>query len=60
MLSRRALLISTLGAAAIRPATLSAQTTPPPGSGESTSPATILQLQRRTIEVNGKDRKSVV
>jgi hypothetical protein len=54
MLSRRALLVSTLAAAAVRPATLSAQTAPPPGSGESSSPATILQLQSRTIEVNGK------
>ena len=54
MLSRRALLVSTPAAAAVRPATLGAQTSLPPGSGESTSPATILQLQRRTIEVNGK------
>ena len=54
MLSRRALLVSTLAAAAVRPATAGAQTAPPPGSAESTSPATILQLQRRTIDVNGK------
>jgi FtsP/CotA-like multicopper oxidase with cupredoxin domain len=31
-----------------------AQTTPAPGSGERGAPTTILQLQRRTIEVNGK------
>jgi len=54
MLSRRALLVSTVAAAAVRPATVDGQTAPAPGSGESTSPATILQLQRRTIEVNGK------
>ena len=54
MLSRRALLVSTVAAAAVRPATVGAQTGPSPGSGESTNPATILRLQRRTIEVNGK------
>jgi FtsP/CotA-like multicopper oxidase with cupredoxin domain len=54
MFSRRTFLVSTITAAAVRPTTAGAQTAPPPGSGESTSPATILQLQRRTIEVNGK------
>ena len=54
MMSRRGLLVSTLAAAAVRPATSGAQTAPPPGSSKSTSPATILQLQRRTNEVNGK------
>jgi len=54
MLSRRALLVSTVAAAAVPPTTVDGQTAPAPGSGESTSPATILQLQRRTIEVNGK------
>jgi FtsP/CotA-like multicopper oxidase with cupredoxin domain len=54
MLSRRALLVFTLAVAAVRPETVGAQTASSPGSGESTSPATILQLQRRTIEVNGK------
>jgi FtsP/CotA-like multicopper oxidase with cupredoxin domain len=54
MFSRRTFLVSTIAAAAVRPTTAGAQTAPPPGSGESTSPATILQLQRRTIEVNGK------
>lgn len=46
MLSRRSLLISTAAAAAICPATASAQTTQ--------DPVTILRLQRRTLEVNGK------
>jgi len=54
MLSRRALLVSAAAAAAVRPATLSAQTAPAPDSAESARSATILQLQRRTIEVNGK------
>ena len=54
MLSRRVLLVSTVAAAAVPPTTVDGQTAPAPGSGESTSPATILQLQRRTIEVNGK------
>jgi len=54
MMSRRALLSSAAAAAAVRPAMPNAQTAPAPGSGESISSATILQLQRRTIEVNGK------
>jgi len=54
MLSRRALLVSAAAAAAVRPATLSAQTAPAPDSVESARSATIIQLQRRTIEVNGK------
>jgi FtsP/CotA-like multicopper oxidase with cupredoxin domain len=54
MPSRRALLISAAAAAAVRPATPSAQTAPALGSRESTNSTTILQLQRRTIEVNGK------
>jgi FtsP/CotA-like multicopper oxidase with cupredoxin domain len=53
MLSRRALLVSAAAAAA-RPPTARAQTAAVPGSGESATPVTILQLQRRTIEVNGK------
>lgn len=54
MLSRRALLVSAAAAAAVRPAMSSAQTAPPAGSRESARSATVLQLQRRTIEVNGK------
>jgi FtsP/CotA-like multicopper oxidase with cupredoxin domain len=54
MLSRRALLVSAAAAAAVRPAMASAQTAPPSGSRGSTSSTTVLQLQRRTIEVNGK------
>ena len=55
MLSRRALLVSAAAAAAVRPAMLSAQTAPAPGSVETARSATVvLQLQRRTIEVNGK------
>jgi FtsP/CotA-like multicopper oxidase with cupredoxin domain len=54
MLSRRALLVSAAAAAVVRPATPRAQTAPAAGSGASTSSTTILQLQRRTIQVNGK------
>jgi FtsP/CotA-like multicopper oxidase with cupredoxin domain len=54
MLSRRALLVSAAAAAVVRPPTARAQTAAVPGSSESATPATILQLQRRTIEVNGK------
>jgi FtsP/CotA-like multicopper oxidase with cupredoxin domain len=54
MLSRRALLVSAAAAAAVRPATLSAQIAPAPDSVESARSATVLQLQRRTIQVNGK------
>jgi FtsP/CotA-like multicopper oxidase with cupredoxin domain len=53
MLSRRALLVS-LAAAAVRPPASSAQTAAAPDSGETTTPRTVLRLQRRTIEVNGK------
>jgi FtsP/CotA-like multicopper oxidase with cupredoxin domain len=53
MLSRRAILVSSLAAAAVRPPTARAQPAPAPGQGETAAPK-ILQLQRRTIEVNGK------
>lgn len=46
MLSRRSLLVSTAAAAAACPATASAQT--------AQDPVTVLRLQRRTLEVNGK------
>src|SRR5262245_1812125 len=45
MLSRRALLASALAAAAVHPSRARAQTA---------TPTTVLRLQRRTIEVNGK------
>ena len=54
MLSRRALLVSVLAAASVRPPTARAQTADAPIPGGSTASTTILQLQRRTIEVNGK------
>jgi FtsP/CotA-like multicopper oxidase with cupredoxin domain len=53
MPTRRALLASAL-AAAIHPPSVSAQTSPAPGPGATAAPTTILRLQRRTIEVNGK------
>jgi hypothetical protein len=49
MLSRRAVLVSALGAAA-RPAL--GQTAARPG--ETAAPMTVLRAQSRTIEVNGK------
>jgi FtsP/CotA-like multicopper oxidase with cupredoxin domain len=53
MPTRRALLASAL-AAAIRPPSAGAQTSSAPGPGATAAPTTILELQRRTIEVNGK------
>jgi FtsP/CotA-like multicopper oxidase with cupredoxin domain len=53
MPTRRALLASAL-AAAIRPPSVGAQTSAAPGPGATAAPTTILQLQRRTIEVNGQ------
>jgi FtsP/CotA-like multicopper oxidase with cupredoxin domain len=53
MPTRRALLASAL-VAAIRPPSVGAQTSPAPDPGATIAPTTILQLQRRTIEVNGK------
>jgi Multicopper oxidase len=53
MPTRRALLASAL-AAAIRPPSVGAQTSSAPGPGATAAPTTILELQRRTIEVNGK------
>ena len=54
MPTRRTVLASLLTAAAFRPELAGAQIGPTPASGETPAPATILQLQRRTIEVNGK------
>jgi FtsP/CotA-like multicopper oxidase with cupredoxin domain len=53
MPTRRALLASAL-AAAIRPPPVDAQPSPASGPGVAAAPTTILQLQRRTIDVNGK------
>jgi FtsP/CotA-like multicopper oxidase with cupredoxin domain len=50
MPSRRAVLISTLAAAAVRPGAASAQA---PAEKAAAAP-TVLRLQRRTLEVNGK------
>ncbi len=53
MLSRRAFLVSALATSSAFPAVARTQTTPPAGSGSGTQP-TVLRLQRRSIEVNGK------
>jgi FtsP/CotA-like multicopper oxidase with cupredoxin domain len=53
MLSRRAFLVSALATSTAFPAVARAQTMPPAGSGSGTQP-TVLRLQRRSIEVNGK------
>jgi FtsP/CotA-like multicopper oxidase with cupredoxin domain len=53
MPTRRALLASAL-AAAIRPPAVGAQTSSAPGPSATAAPTTVLELQRRTIEVNGK------
>ena len=54
MISRRALLVSALAAVSVRPPTARAQAVPASGSDATTAEATILRLQPRTIEVNGK------
>jgi hypothetical protein len=54
MASRRASLVSAAAAATVCPPMSGAQTGPAAGSGKLGAPTTILQLQRRTIEVNGK------
>jgi FtsP/CotA-like multicopper oxidase with cupredoxin domain len=54
MLSRRAFLVSALATSTAFPALARAQTTPPAGSSGSSAPPTVLRLQRRGIEVNGK------
>jgi len=58
MPTRRALLASAL-AAAIRPPAVGAQTSSAPGPSATAAPTTVLELQRRTIEVNGKTRLGV-
>src|SRR6201987_3175210 len=54
MLSRRALMVSAFAAVAVRPSMARAQGASAPMPDQSATPATLLQLQRRTIEVNGK------
>jgi len=58
MPTRRALLASAL-AAAIRPPAVGAQTSSAPGPSATAAPTTVLELQRRTIEVNGQTRLGV-
>jgi FtsP/CotA-like multicopper oxidase with cupredoxin domain len=54
MLSRRAFLVSALATSTVVPAVARAQTTPRSGSGGSSASPTVLRLQRRSIEVDGK------
>jgi FtsP/CotA-like multicopper oxidase with cupredoxin domain len=52
MLSRRAFLLSAVAASATRPVNARAQTAPGTSAGEG--PPTVLRIERRGIEVNGK------
>ena len=54
MLSRRAFLLSAVAASAALPALARSQTAPQASSGRSSAPQTVLRLERRSIEVNGK------
>ena len=54
MLSRRAFLLSALAASAFPPVLARDQTAPLASSGGSSDSPTVLRLQRRTIEVDGK------
>jgi FtsP/CotA-like multicopper oxidase with cupredoxin domain len=54
MLSRRAFLLSTVAASAALPTLARSQTAPQASSGGSSGPQTVLRLERRSIEVNGK------
>jgi len=54
MLSRRAVLTGALAASAGFRAAAQAQNGPAGGADANAAPRTILQLQRRNIEVNGK------
>src|SRR5262245_47439553 len=54
MPSRRAVMVSALATVAVRPMAAQVQAASAPRSGEAGSPVTVLQLQRRIIEVNGK------
>jgi FtsP/CotA-like multicopper oxidase with cupredoxin domain len=54
MLSRRMVIMGALAASAGLPAATRAQNPPAGAPGGDAGPRTILRLQRRTIEVNGK------
>ena len=54
MLSRRAFLLSTLAASTVPPILARAQTAPQANSGANDGTPTVLRLERRGIEVNGK------
>ena len=54
MLSRRAVLLSAIAASAIPPSLARSQDVPRAGSAGDSGPPTVLRLQRRSIEVNGK------
>jgi FtsP/CotA-like multicopper oxidase with cupredoxin domain len=54
MLSRRAFLLSTLAASTVPPLLARAQTAPQASSGANDGTPTVLRLERRGIEVNGK------
>ena len=54
MPTRRAVLASALAAAAARPTMARAQAGAAPTPTATTGPGTVLQLERRSIEVNGK------
>ena len=54
MLSRRAFLLSTLAASTVPPILARAQTAPQASSGANDGAPTVLRLERRGIEVNGK------
>jgi FtsP/CotA-like multicopper oxidase with cupredoxin domain len=54
MLSRRAVLLSAVAASAALPSLARSQDVPRTGSGGDSGPPTVLRLQRRSIEVNGK------
>jgi FtsP/CotA-like multicopper oxidase with cupredoxin domain len=54
MPTRRAVLASALAVATVRPTIARAQAGAAPSSTATTGPATVLQLQRRSIEVNRK------
>ena len=54
MLSRRTFLLSTLAASTVPPILARAQTAPQASSGANDGAPTVLRLERRGIEVNGK------
>ena len=54
MLSRRAFLLSAVAGSAVLPTLARSQAAPPASLGESSAPQTVLRLERRSIEVNGK------